>query len=298
MSALRYRYGFNGKEWDDEGEWGDLTHYDYGFRIYNPGIGRFLSVDLLSVQYPELTPYQFASNMPIAAIDLDGLESKLVIHPVADAEDGGLQILDTHVEINHDVELFDESTHKRYAETQVQYIYEDGTYALGDEFYIEEIVDGGPRPSAAYDNTLDVNPEKQAEDIDYIRGGKWYQIPSRWKETFDRDKAAPDNARLMQNLQVLDVALRRADIPDIDGKDQSIDETLGAKKRKEEFRDTKHSTNSRAGGDKSRFCDQYFLWVGGRAKYLLQNPKGMTFTYLWVGWISCWRGHRPASKQK
>ncbi len=36
--------------------------------------GRFLSVDPLARSYPMLTPYQFASNSPIAGIDLDGLE--------------------------------------------------------------------------------------------------------------------------------------------------------------------------------------------------------------------------------
>ncbi|TAJ03420.1 RHS repeat-associated core domain-containing protein, partial [Marinilabiliaceae bacterium JC017] len=68
-----YRYGFNGKEKDDQGEWG-MTHYDYGFRIYNPGIARFLSVDPLTKSYPWYTPYQFAGNKPIWAIDLDGME--------------------------------------------------------------------------------------------------------------------------------------------------------------------------------------------------------------------------------
>ena len=48
---------------------------DYGFRIYNPTIGKFLSVDPLAQSYPMLTPYQFASNTPIQAIDLDGLEA-------------------------------------------------------------------------------------------------------------------------------------------------------------------------------------------------------------------------------
>ncbi|MGK0390993.1 MAG: hypothetical protein ACI94Y_003753 [Maribacter sp.] len=51
---------------------------DYGFRLYNPSIGKFLSVDPLSPKYPELTPYQFASNTPIQAIDLDGLEAYYV----------------------------------------------------------------------------------------------------------------------------------------------------------------------------------------------------------------------------
>src|SRR6476661_4231520 len=68
-----YRYGFNGKEMDNNSELG-LATYDYGFRIYNPGIVKFLSEDPLTKDYPELTPYQFASNRPIDGIDLDGKE--------------------------------------------------------------------------------------------------------------------------------------------------------------------------------------------------------------------------------
>ena len=70
-----YRYGFNGKEMDNE-TYGQGNEYDYGFRIYNPRIGRFLSVDPLTSTYPWYTPYQFAGNKPIWAIDLDGLEEK------------------------------------------------------------------------------------------------------------------------------------------------------------------------------------------------------------------------------
>jgi RHS repeat-associated protein len=73
----KYRYGFNGKENDKETT--GTTTYDYGFRIYNPALGRFLSVDPLAKSYPWYTPYQFAGNKPIIAIDLDGLEEKIVI---------------------------------------------------------------------------------------------------------------------------------------------------------------------------------------------------------------------------
>ncbi|MBN8682174.1 MAG: hypothetical protein J0L99_05965 [Chitinophagales bacterium] len=67
----RYRFGYNGKEDDDE--W---NKQDYGFRIYDTRLARFLSVDPLTRQYAWYSPYQFAGNMPIWATDLDGLEPK------------------------------------------------------------------------------------------------------------------------------------------------------------------------------------------------------------------------------
>jgi RHS repeat-associated protein len=68
-----YRYGFNGKENDNEVK-GEGAQQDYGFRIYDPRLGRFLSMDPMSKSYPYLTPYQFASNSTVGGIDLDGLE--------------------------------------------------------------------------------------------------------------------------------------------------------------------------------------------------------------------------------
>jgi RHS repeat-associated protein len=70
-----YRYGFNGKENDNEVK-GEGNQQDYGMRIYDGRIGKFLSVDPLTKGFPQLTPYQFASNSPIANIDLDGGEAK------------------------------------------------------------------------------------------------------------------------------------------------------------------------------------------------------------------------------
>jgi|GEM_PF-4239959 len=68
-----YRYGFNGKENDNEVK-GEGNQQDYGMRIYDTRLGRFLSVDPISKSYPSLTPYQFASNSPIKCVDVDGLE--------------------------------------------------------------------------------------------------------------------------------------------------------------------------------------------------------------------------------
>jgi RHS repeat-associated protein len=71
QTSSSYRYGFNGKENDkDAGE----GVQDYGMRIYDNRLGKFLSVDPLSTSYPFYTPYQFAGNKPIKYIDLDGAE--------------------------------------------------------------------------------------------------------------------------------------------------------------------------------------------------------------------------------
>ena len=74
LGGKYYRYGFNGKENDNEVK-GVGDQQDYGMRIYDPRVGRFLSVDPVTGKYPELTPYQFASNTPISATDLDGQEA-------------------------------------------------------------------------------------------------------------------------------------------------------------------------------------------------------------------------------
>ncbi len=74
FSNTNYRYGFNGKENDPE-----TGTQDYGMRIYDGRIAKFLSVDPLTKSYPELTPYQFSSNRPIDGIDLDGKERESYI---------------------------------------------------------------------------------------------------------------------------------------------------------------------------------------------------------------------------
>lgn len=101
-----YRYGFNGKEREDEWS-GTGNIYDYGFRIYNPRLGKFLSVDPLTSSYPWYTPYQFAGNKPIWAVDLDGLEELIFQESALDFEIGINQIV-----------LADEYLSDQYAKVQ------------------------------------------------------------------------------------------------------------------------------------------------------------------------------------
>lgn len=68
---LKNDYLYNDKELFEDA---DLNWYDYGFRNYDPQIGRFPQLDPLTDAYPFLTPYQYASCNPITNIDIDGLE--------------------------------------------------------------------------------------------------------------------------------------------------------------------------------------------------------------------------------
>jgi RHS repeat-associated protein len=60
-NGYKYRYGFNGKASDNEVK-GENNLLDYGMRVYDPRLGKFLSLDPLSKNFPQLTPYQYASN--------------------------------------------------------------------------------------------------------------------------------------------------------------------------------------------------------------------------------------------
>jgi RHS repeat-associated protein len=78
-NAAGYRYGFNGKENDNEVK-GEGNQQDYGMRVYDGRLGKFLSVDPLTKGYPWNSTYAFAENDVIRSIDLDGKEKFLVVY--------------------------------------------------------------------------------------------------------------------------------------------------------------------------------------------------------------------------
>lgn len=72
-SSDKYRYGFQGQEKDDEIK-GEGNSINYKFRMHDPRVGRFLSLDPLAKQYPHNSPYAYAENRVIDGIELEGLE--------------------------------------------------------------------------------------------------------------------------------------------------------------------------------------------------------------------------------
>lgn len=75
-----YRFGFQGQEGDDEVS-GEGNSYAFKYRIHDPRLGRFLSVDPLEPEYPWNSTYAFAENSVIAGRDLEGREFDLSIMP-------------------------------------------------------------------------------------------------------------------------------------------------------------------------------------------------------------------------
>jgi RHS repeat-associated protein len=68
-----YRYGFNGKENDNEVK-GTGNSVDFGARIYDSRLGKMLSVDPMFHKYPDMSPYNYSLNNPIYFRDGDGNE--------------------------------------------------------------------------------------------------------------------------------------------------------------------------------------------------------------------------------
>jgi len=95
-----YRFGFNG-EYIDDNIYGNSNSYDYGFRMYDPRLGRFVSADPLFARFSWWTPYQFAGNIPVKFKDLEGLEigttADIPICVVCDIWNSAMNALDNGV---------------------------------------------------------------------------------------------------------------------------------------------------------------------------------------------------------
>jgi RHS repeat-associated protein len=70
-NAKNYRFGFQGQEGDDQIK-GDGNSYDFGARIYDSRLGRWLSPDDFEPSYPALSSFVSMNNSPLFLIDNNG----------------------------------------------------------------------------------------------------------------------------------------------------------------------------------------------------------------------------------
>ena len=72
-NSADYRYGFQGQEMDNEVK-GEGNSVNFKFRMHDPRVGRFLSLDPLAKSYAWNSPYSFAMNMVTEYRELEGAE--------------------------------------------------------------------------------------------------------------------------------------------------------------------------------------------------------------------------------
>jgi RHS repeat-associated protein len=70
--AAAYRFGFNGKEKDDEVHGATGTSMDFGDRMLDTRVGRWMSIDKLFHLTPDLSPYNYVANNPLRFTDPSG----------------------------------------------------------------------------------------------------------------------------------------------------------------------------------------------------------------------------------
>lgn len=86
-----YRFGFNGMEEDDELK-GDGNSYDFGARMYDARLGRWLSVDGLVGSFPSLSSYSFYRNNPLIYMDHNGESGIITITAAQNGNPGIVKV--------------------------------------------------------------------------------------------------------------------------------------------------------------------------------------------------------------
>jgi RHS repeat-associated protein len=92
------RLGFQAQEMDDEIK-GEGNSVNYKYRMHDPRLGRFFTVDPLFKDFPSNSSYAFSENNVIHAVELEGLEKVHVYNKWMDSK-GDMQSKYSHTYID------------------------------------------------------------------------------------------------------------------------------------------------------------------------------------------------------
>ena len=144
-------YLYNGKELD---QMHGLEWYDYGARMYESGIGRFMTMDPLCEKYYNISPYAYCGNDPVNRTDPDGKDWYSSLDSIG--SDGGQTIWQTQIHYT------DYTSQEQMDNHKINGTYMGETVVLFDGFYDEKL---------GTNNTLDGPSSKHAIAIVYGANG-------------------------------------------------------------------------------------------------------------------------------
>ena len=78
QTGSAYRFGYNGKEMDNEIN-GEGNSLDFGARIIDARLGRWMSCDIHQGKTPGISAYNFSFNNPLAFNDPDGKDGRIKV---------------------------------------------------------------------------------------------------------------------------------------------------------------------------------------------------------------------------
>lgn len=121
--SLDYRFGFNGMEKDNEAK-GQGNSYDFGARIYDSRLGRWMSADPFFNKTPDWSPYRGMLDNPLLFVDPGG-KTEYIVTITINALTG-----ETAIEITTTAKIMTDGM--RHART---------TWLAGSEYYVNEYYD-------------------------------------------------------------------------------------------------------------------------------------------------------------
>ena len=160
-------YQYNGKEMD---EMHGLRWLDYGARMYEPALGRFMTMDPMAEKYYSVSPYAYCANNPVNAIDNKGDSIIIIIAPESAKGNGHLAML------------------IQKGEKQWGYFSKNGTRGVLPLYGESSYNSGDPTfPSGEDFLNSSFNKDKETGERNYIEG---YLIPTTPEEDSNAIDAA------------------------------------------------------------------------------------------------------------
>jgi RHS repeat-associated protein len=171
-----YRYGFNGKENDNEVK-GEDNQLDFGDRIYDPRIGRWLSLDPLQKKYPGESNYAFVSGNPILYKDADGRDKIITITVILK---NGYTLVMQQIDKSYFNYHQDKTSHG-IRDTYKSHVYESYTIDLSNS-------------SLSNSKVQFTQTEARASDVSLYQSTKLADVTNKVLEFFGAIKVRGDNS--------------------------------------------------------------------------------------------------------